>query len=89
MERVGFNLLKRVDFLGEMPQELFDQAIIGREQEHLRARHAFDVLLYFQDGTQEAFFAIIPKFRGERDLQLWELPMNSETMTIDYIEFNR
>jgi hypothetical protein len=89
MERVGFDLLERVDFLGEMPRELFDQAIIGREQEHLRADQAFTVLLYFRDRPQETFFAIIPKFRGEKDLQLWELPMNNATMVIDYIDFNR
>lgn len=89
MERIGFNLLKRVDFEGEMPREIFDQATIGREQEHLRPEQAFTLLLYFKNGNQETFYAIIPKFRGEKDLQLWELPMNNANRVIDYIEFNR
>ena len=89
MARIPFYQLERVDFLGAMPPQLFEQAIIGREHENLQQHQAFEVRLRFREGNQETFFAIIPKFRGEKDLQLWEFAMSNRTIPIDYIEFDR
>ncbi len=89
MVRIPFYQLERVDFLGAMPAQLFEQAIIGREHENLQQHQAFEVRLRFREGNQETFFAIIPKFRGEKDLQLWEFAMSNRTIPIDYIEFDR
>jgi hypothetical protein len=89
MARVPFADLARVDFLDEMPPELFAQATVGREQERLNQDNAFQVRLTYRDGRQEEFFAIIPKFRGEKDLVLWEYPMSNKNMTIEYIDFDR
>jgi len=89
MARIPFGELERVDFLGQMPPAIFDQATIGRENENLRLDNAFEVRLTYKDNRQEDFFAIIPKFRGEKDLELWEFSMNSKNNVIQYIEFNR
>lgn len=89
MKRIPFGDLLRVEFLGEMPQALFEQAIVGREQMNLRQDQAFTVRLTFKDQSQREFFAIIPKFRGEKDLQLWEYNMSSKNQTIQRIEFDR
>jgi hypothetical protein len=89
MARIPFAELSRIDFLGEMPPELFSQATVGREQEKLSQDNAFQVRLTYRDGRQEEFFAIIPKFRGEKDLVLWEYPMSNQNLTIEYIDFDR
>jgi len=89
MERIPFSELQRIEFLGEMPAALFDQAIVGREQMNLREDQAFTVRLTFRDQTQREFFALIPKFRGEKDLQLWEYTMSNKNQVIDYIDFDR
>ena len=86
---IPFRDLLRVDFLGPMPPELFDQAIIGRESMNLHLENAFETRLTFRDQNQEEFYAIIPKLRGEKDFQLWEMSLNSRAMPIQYIEFNR
>lgn len=88
LQRVPFSELQRVDFLGEMPPPIFDQAIVGKEHLNLRQDNAFEVRLTFKDRRQEDFFAIIPKFRGEKDLQLWEFSMSSRKNPFDYIEFH-
>lgn len=89
MARIPFGDLERVDFLGQMPPAIFDQATIGRENENLSLDNAFEVRLNYKDGRQEDFFAIIPKFRGEKDLELWEFSLNAKKNVIQYIEFNR
>lgn len=89
LARIPFRDLSRLDFLGPMPPQIFDQAIIGRESENLRQDQAFQVRLTFRDGRQEEFFAIIPKFRGVKDLELWEFSMNSGNNVIEYLEFPR
>lgn len=89
LDKVPFRDLQRVDFLGQMPAVTFDQATLGKENLNLRLEHAFQVRFTFKDGRQEDFFAFIPKFRGEKDLQLWEFSMNSNRRAFDYIEFNR
>lgn len=89
LQRVSFRELQRVDFLGQMPAPIFDQATFGKEQLNLRREHAFEVRFTYKDGRQEDFYAFIPKFRGEKDLQLWEFSMNSNRRVFDYIEFNR
>jgi hypothetical protein len=89
MERIPFSKLQRVDFLGEMPPPLFDQAIVGREQMQLRQDWAFTVRLTFKDSTQKEFFAIVPKFRGEKDLELWEYNLSNKNQPIQSIEFDR
>lgn len=89
MARIPFSSLQRIDFMGQMPPALFEQATVGRENQNLLLANAFEVRLTYKDDSQEDFFAIIPKFRGEKDLELWEWPMNSQTNTIQYIEFNR
>jgi hypothetical protein len=89
MERIPFSELQRVEFLGEMPPPLFEQAIVGREQMNLRQDQAFTVRLTFRDQTQREFFALIPKFRGEKDLQLWEYAMSNKDETISFIDFDR
>jgi hypothetical protein len=87
--RVPFSKLLRVEFLGAMPTSLFEQAIVGREQLNLRQDNAFDLRLTYKDQTQEEFFAIIPKLRGEKDLQLWEYNMSNRNQPIRTIEFDR
>jgi hypothetical protein len=89
MKRIPFRDLVRVEFLGEMPPALFDQAIVGREQMNLRQDQAFTVRLTFKDQSQREFFALIPKFRGEKDLELWEYNMSNKNQTIERIEFDR
>ena len=89
LARIPFRDLSRLDFLGPMPPQIFDQAIIGRENENLRQDQAFQVRLTFRDGRQEEFFALIPKFRGIKDLELWEFSMNNRNNVIDYLEFTR
>ena len=89
MERIPFGVLERVDFLGEMPPQIFDQAILGRENENLRQKNAFLLRLTFRDQRQEDFYGIIPKFRGEKDLQLWEHSLNNQNNPLDFIEFDR
>jgi hypothetical protein len=89
MLSIPFRDLLRVDFLGPMPPSMFDQAIIGREDQDLRREYAFELRLTYRDNRQEEFFAIIPKLRGEKDYQLWEFTMNSAVQAIDYIEFSR
>jgi hypothetical protein len=89
MERIPFSELRRVDFVGEMPPILFDQAIVGREQMNLRQDQAFTVRLIFKDYSQKEFFAIIPKFRGEKDLQLWEYNLSNRNQVFQTIEFDR
>ncbi len=89
MVTIPFSELRRVDFEGQMPIGLFDQAIIGREAMELSRDYAFQVQLTYQDQRREEFFALIPKFRGERDFVLWELTMNSSVKQMDYIDFDR
>jgi hypothetical protein len=89
MARVPFTDIERVEFLGEMPVPVFEQAIVGREQENLHQENAFRVRITFRDSRQEEFFAIIPKFRGEKDLQLWEFPMSNRNPVIAYIDYDR
>ena len=89
MVRVPFADLKRIDFIRQMPQHDFEQAIIGREDQRLLYQNAFDVKLTHKDDRQESFYAIIPMFRGEKDLNLWEYPMDARNNPIQYIEFDR
>jgi hypothetical protein len=89
MVRIPFYKLTRVDFTGPLPQSVFDQINIGREQEYLQPNQGFILRLWFREGSQEQFIAFIPKFRGEKDLQLWEFPMDNNFLPIDYIEFDR
>jgi hypothetical protein len=89
MATIPFRDLKRVDFLAPMPQDLFEQAIIGREDLNLRYHHTFTTRLTFWDGRQEEFYAIIPKFRGEKDLELWEFNMDNTFLSVAYIDFDR
>ena len=89
MVRIPFLDLKRIDFLRQMPPHDFEQAIIGREDQRLLLQNAFEVKLTHRDDRQESFYAIIPMFRGEKDLNLWEYPMDSRSNPIQYIEFDR
>lgn len=89
MVRIPFYKLTRVDFTGPLPQSVFDQINIGREQEYLQPNQGFILRLWFREGSQEQFIAFIPRFRGEKDLQLWEFPMDNNFLPIDYIEFDR
>jgi len=89
MVRLPFADLKRIDFLRQMPPHDFEQAIIGREDQRLLLQWAFEVKLTHKDDRQESFYAIIPMFRGEKDLNLWEYPMDSRSSPIQYIEFDR
>ena len=89
MATIPFSSLRRVDFEGQMPVGLFDQAIIGREAMNLNRDYAFQVQLTYADQRREEFFALIPKLRGERDYVLWEQTMNSTVKQIDYIDFDR
>jgi hypothetical protein len=89
MARMPFADLKRIDFIRQMPQHDFEQAIIGREDQRLVQQWAFEVKLTHKDDSQESFYAIIPMFRGEKDLNLWEYPMDSRSNPIQYIEFDR
>jgi hypothetical protein len=89
MATIPFRDLKRIDFLGPMPQDYFEQAIIGREDMNLRYAFSFTTKLTFWDGRQEEFYAIVPKFRGEKDLELWEFNMDNSFMGVAYIEFDR
>jgi hypothetical protein len=89
MVRIPFADLKRIDFLRQMPQHDFEQAIIGREDQRLTLQTAFEVKLTHKDDRQESFYAMIPMFRGEKDLNLWEWPMDSRNNAIQYIEFDR
>ncbi len=86
---IPFRDLKRIEFQGAMSADLFDQAIVGRENMTLDPNAAFDLTLTYRDQHQQEFFAIIPKFRGEKDFQLWEFPMDNHAKAIDYIDFNR
>lgn len=86
---IPFRDITRIDFLGQMPRSVYDQAIIGREAMNLHLKHAYELKVYFKDGRQEEFFAFIPKFRGERNLELWELSLDSNQRVFDFIEFNR
>jgi hypothetical protein len=89
MARMPFADLKRIDFIRQMPQHDFQQAIIGREDQRLLYQNAFEVKLTHKDDRQESFYAIIPMFRGEKDLNLWEYPMDAANNPIQYIEFDR
>jgi len=89
MERIPFADLKRIDFIRPMPTHDFEQATIGREDQRLLSQNAFEVKLTHRDDRQESFYAIIPMFRGEKDLNLWEWPMDSRNNAIQYIEFYR
>jgi hypothetical protein len=89
MATIPFSSLRRIDFDGQMPVGLFDQATIGREAMNLDRDYAFQVQLTYTDQRREEFFALIPKLRGERDFVLWEQTMNSTVKQIDYIEFDR
>ena len=89
MARIPFADLKRVDFIRQMPLHDFEQAIIGREDQRLLHQNAFEVKLTLRDDRQESFYAIIPMFRGEKDLNLWEWPMDARSNGIQYIEFDR
>jgi hypothetical protein len=89
MARLPFATLKRIDFLRQMPTHEFEQAIIGREDQNLLPQNAFEVKLTYRDDRQESFYAVIPMFRGEKDMNLWEYPMDSRNNPIQYIEFDR
>jgi len=86
---VPFGELERIDFLGPMPPSLFDQAEIGRETSNMAYINAFRTRLYFWDGRQQEFYAVVPKFRGEKDLALWEMVMTNDAMPVATIEFDR
>jgi hypothetical protein len=81
--------LKRIDFRGQMPEPAFEQAIVGREDQRLLPEQAFEVQLTFRDDSKKSFYALIPMFRGEKDLVLWEFSMDSRTNQILFIEFDR
>ena len=89
MIRIPFADLKRIDFVRQMPVHDFEQAIKGREDQRLLLQNAFELKLTHRDDQQERFYAIIPMFRGEKDLNLWEYGMDSRNNPILYIEFNR
>jgi len=88
---IPFAELSRIQFLGPMPQSMFEQARVGRESLNLSEDFAFQLRLTFKDQRQSEFFAFIPKLRGERDFTLWELSLSNanDAGGIQYIEFNR
>jgi hypothetical protein len=86
---VPFADLERLDILEPMSHDLFDQAVLGREEMNLRRDQAFETRLYYKDQSTARFYAIIPKLRGEKDYQIWELPMTNNAAAIEFIEFNR
>jgi hypothetical protein len=86
---VPFGDLSRIDFLGPMPPSLFDQAEIGRETSNMIYANAFYTRLYYWDGRQTDFYAVVPKFRGEKDLALWEMVMDNQALSVATIEFDR
>ena len=89
MSVVPFADLERVDFRGQMPEAAFEQASVGREDKNLHLQNAFEVELTYRSGRKESFYAVIPMFRGEKDMTLWEFSMDSNTNPILYIEFDR
>jgi hypothetical protein len=86
---IPFEQLERVDFRGMMPPELFDQAMIGREDLNLSRDVAFELTLTYKDQRQELFYAFIPKIRGIFDFKPWEVGMANNSLGIQIIEFNR
>lgn len=88
MTTIPFRDIQRIEFFGPMPTTLFEQAIIGREQMNLYNDNAFGTRVFLRNGDDVEFFAFIPKLRGEKDLVLWEFPMNSNNNAISYIDFD-
>ena len=88
-QQIEFRELSRVDFIDQMNQSLYEQAILGREELGLSINNAFQLRLHYWDGNQQEFFAFIPKLRGEKDFQSWEFPMDSNVRQILYLEFER
>lgn len=84
--QIPFNQLTRVDFMGQMEQSLFEQATFNREDLGLQWANAFSLRLHYLDGRQDEFFAFIPKFRGMKDFQRWEVTLSADQRQFDYFE---
>jgi len=89
LETIAWNRIERIDIQGVMPQTLFEQAILSREDQNYRRETMFETRIRFKDQTTILFYAIIPKLRGEKDFRLWELTMTNNAPQVEYIEFNR
>ncbi|NNF07238.1 MAG: hypothetical protein HKN21_10800 [Candidatus Eisenbacteria bacterium] len=88
-ELVSFKDLERIDILKPMDRGVFDQILVGKEEMRLRPEQAFETRLTYRTGETSRFYAIISKFRGEKDFRLWELGMTGNNAGIQYIEFDR
>ncbi len=85
MEQIPFTDIREFLIRSVVDNESFGRLYRGREDFQLNQQEIFQVSISKLDGTQVEYIAIIPKLRGFRDGQRWELSMAGNPSGIDRI----
>jgi hypothetical protein len=85
MEQVPFSAIREFQIRDVVDDISFDRIYKTREDFQLNQQEIFKVVVTSMNGDTFDFIAIIPKVRGWRDGQRWELPMAGNPQRIDRV----
>lgn len=76
MPNIPLEQIREIQFRGGIDTDTFERIKKGREEVQLNQGEIFRVTVTEVDGNSYEFFAIIPRVRGFRDGQAWNLSMS-------------
>lgn len=84
---IPFSEIHEFQFRSVVDAVTFERIQVGRETIQLNPQEIFRLAVAMKDGSTTDFIAIIPRLRGFRDGQRWELQMAGNTQGIQRIVF--
>ncbi|TPW14022.1 MAG: hypothetical protein FD129_1158, partial [bacterium] len=77
--------LQEFQIRGNIDSGTFDRIYANREQFDVDQSQFYNVSIVAKDGTRSDIVAMLPKFRGIKDGNVWELPMSNNPARIDRV----
>lgn len=87
LTNIPLERIRELQFRGGIDVDSFEKLRKGREDIQLNQSEIFRVTVNETDGTSYEFYAIIPRVRGFKDGQAWNLSMGGNQAGFDRIVF--